>query len=990
MKNKNEEVGERRFYKMKRNRTKLFAGILTCVTATTMAFCSIISPINLNMQTNKAYAATSRQVEALDRGLVAIKTTKGCYLSWRYLGTDSSSIGFNIYRNGTKVNSSLITGSTNYLDASGTTSSSYVVEAVVNGQVTDKSKTVKPYGNNYFDIKLNVPKNGTTPSGQSYSYTPNDASVGDLDGDGEYEVILKWDPSNSQDNSKDGYTGNVYIDAYKLDGTFLWRIDLGVNIRAGAHYTQFLVYDFDGDGKSELMMKTADGTKDGTGSYIGDKSKDYRNSKGRILTGPEYLTLFEGKTGKALDTINYEPARGKVSDWGDSYGNRVDRFLATVAYLDGQHPSAVFCRGYYTRAVLVAYDIKNNKIVKRWTFDSKSNTKYNGQGNHNLAPADVDGDGYDEIVYGNATIDHNGKGLYTLGLGHGDALHVGDFLPNRKGLEVWGCFEESGGAALWDASNGKIIFRVKSSNDTGRCIAGNFIKGNSSAEFSSYADSKLYDGSGKQIGNWSDITKWGMNFTVYWDADLEQEALDRTMIDDYYNGRLLTASGVTSINTTKANPSLCADILGDWREEVIWPTTDGKALRVYMTTDVTSNRVFTLMHDTQYRAQVATQNVCYNQPAHLSFFLGSEVALPSQPSVYAVKSGATGNTSNTGNSGSTGNTGNTSNTGNSGSTGNTGTTSSYATIRDGWYYIKNPNANKYLQVTDNVGANGQNVEIGSASGNNGQKWYVTNNSDGTISLKNGLDFMLDVDKGKNEDGTNIQIWPANGKTTQKFMLVNTNQEGCYGIVTKVSDGTKSLDVYNFGTADGSNVCQWTYYENTCQKWVFGPASAPSSKTENSSDSGSTTTGNNSVVSTTASWNFSDTSFSGLGTMNADKTVNGLTLHATSEKTMAIKSNKLSYSGTTYSTCLALGGAGTTSYRSVQFDVNGACTITVLAKSSGSATRNLVLTDASGNVLGTMSCGSSVASNSFNYTGKAQTLYIHSANSGINLYSIQIR
>lgn len=753
-------------------------------------------------------AATARQVEALNRGLVAIKTSKGVHISWRYLGTDANNIEFNIYRNGSKINSSPITNSTNYLDSSGSSSSSYSVTAFVNGKVTDNSATVSVLNNNYMDVPISAPQGGRTPDGTSYSYSANDASVGDLDGDGEYELILKWEPSNAQDNSKDGYTGNVILDAYKLNGTRLWRIDLGVNIRAGAHYTQFMVYDFDGDGYAEMVCKTADGTKDGKGKAIGNQYADYRSSKGRILSGPEYLTLFDGKTGAALDTINYEPERGNVSSWGDSYGNRVDRFLAAVAYLNGETPSVVMCRGYYTRAVLVAYDIKNKRFSKRWSFDSNNsgNSAYAGQGNHNLAVADVDRDGYDEIVYGACTIDHNGKGLYSLGLGHGDALHVGDFLPNRTGLEVWGCFESSYGAALWDAGTGQIIRRINGSSDTGRAVAGNFIPGNNSAEFVSSANSNVYDGNGNAIASWSNITKWNPNFTVYWDGDLEQEVLDRTMVDKYQKGRLLTASGVNYNNSSKATPSLCADILGDWREEIIWPTTDNKALRIYMTTDITNYRIASLMHDTQYRCQIASQNVAYNQPAHTSFFLGSGYGLPNQPNVYATSQSNTPNTT--------------------ASPSNTNQPINSSPISDGWYYIKNPASQKYLQVTGNTSGNNQNVEIGTGTGVAGQKWKVTNKGNGTITLLNGLEYMLDITDGKNEDGTNVRVWVENGLDAQTFSLSAASTNGTYGILSKISNGKKGLDIYNFGTSDGSNVCQWTYYQNSCQLWKFESTTSP--------------------------------------------------------------------------------------------------------------------------------------------------------------------
>lgn len=588
----------------------------------------------------------TRQAEYLDRGLVAVNTEEGVFLSWRFLGTDDENTAFNVYRDGKVITDKPVTDKTNYVDKEYTQGSKYYVEAVItdkNGNITqseaDISKEVSPLEQNYFDIPLLQPESLTMPDKSTCTYTPNDASVGDLDGDGQYEIILKWDPSNAQDNSKDGYTGNVYIDAYKMDGTFLWRIDLGVNIRAGAHYTQFMVYDLDGDGRAEMVCKTADGTVDGKGNVIGDGTADYRSSAGRILEGPEYLTLFDGLTGEALDTIDYEPSRGNVRDWGDDYGNRVDRFLGAVAYLDGKTPSVIMCRGYYTRAVLVAYDVTDKKLVHRWTFDSneKGNEKYAGQGNHNLAVADVDWDGYDEIVYGQCVINEDGTGLVSTGMGHGDAIHVGDFLPEREGLEVWGCLEASGGAMLWDGATGECILRIIASGDTGRAVAGNFIPGNNGSEFVSSANDNVYDAHGNILTSWSSFTKWSQNYAVYWDGDLEQETLDRNMIDKYKAGRLFNAQGVSYNNGTKANTSLTADILGDWREEMIFPTTDGKALRVFTTTDETDYRIFTLMHDIQYRCQVAAQNVAYNQGAYTSFFLGTGYDLPSMPDIETVK-----------------------------------------------------------------------------------------------------------------------------------------------------------------------------------------------------------------------------------------------------------------------------------------------------------------------------------------------------------------
>ncbi len=580
----------------------------------------------------------TKQAEKLDRGLVAIKTDEGVFLSWRYLGTDEANVVFDIYKNGEKIQSGVNT-CTNYVDSEGTENDEYYITALIDSDVKDTSEAVKVQASNYIDIPLDIPSPLAMPDGTTCSYSANDASVGDVDGDGQYEIILKWDPSNAHDNSHDGYTGNVYIDAYEMDGTKLWRIDLGVNIRAGAHYTQFMVYDYDGDGRAEMVCKTADGTIDGKGNVIGDANADYRTDVGRILEGPEFLTLFDGLTGEAIDTVSYEPPRGDVSAWGDGYGNRCDRFLAATAYLDGEKPSVIMCRGYYTRAVLAAYDVVDKKLVHKWTFDSNSsgNSKYAGQGYHNLAVADVDWDGYDEIVYGQCVIESDGTGKYSTNFGHGDALHVGDFLPERDGLEVWGCLEGSHGALLYDGVDGEILMRITADDDTGRAICGNFIPGNNGAEFVSAADSFVYDANTNKIETWGNISGMGMNYAIYWDGDLEQEAMDKTTITKYKEGSIFNGSGVTSINGTKANASLCADILGDWREEVIWPTTDSKALRIYTTTDETEYRIHTLMHDMQYRCQIVSQNVAYNQGACLSYFLGTDYDLPKQPNIKVVE-----------------------------------------------------------------------------------------------------------------------------------------------------------------------------------------------------------------------------------------------------------------------------------------------------------------------------------------------------------------
>ncbi|MET3938644.1 rhamnogalacturonan endolyase [Paenibacillus sp. PvP094] len=583
-------------------------------------------------------AAGTRQMEFLDRGVVAVKTGTGVFVSWRLLGTEGSNVSFNVYRDGTKVNASPITNSTNLQDASGTSSSKYTVRAVVGGTEQSASAAASVWGNNYLSVPLSIPAGGTTPDGVAYTYSANDASAGDLDGDGEYELIVKWDPSNSKDNSQSGYTGEVFIDAYKLNGTRLWRISLGKNIRAGAHYTQFMVYDLDGDGKAEVAMKTADGSKDGTGTVIGDASKDYRNSSGYVLSGPEFLTIFNGQTGKALSTVNYEPARGNVSDWGDNYGNRVDRFLAAIAYLDGERPSLVMARGYYTRTVLVAYNWRNGQLTKQWTFDSNTsgNSGYAGQGNHNLSVADVDGDGKDEIIYGAMAVDDNGKGLYTTGLHHGDAMHLSDLDPDRAGLEVFQVHEtpSNAGVEFRDARTGQLIWGIPTTKDIGRGMAADIDPRYKGAEV--WADGGLYTAKGQKIGT---TLPSSTNFGIWWDGDLLRELLDSNRIDkwDYANSKtvnLLTASGVSSNNGTKSTPNLQADLFGDWREEVVWRTSDSSALRIYTTTAVTDKRIYTLMHDPVYRLGIAWQNVAYNQPPHTGFYLGEGMSTPPVPNIH--------------------------------------------------------------------------------------------------------------------------------------------------------------------------------------------------------------------------------------------------------------------------------------------------------------------------------------------------------------------
>ncbi|WP_240670958.1 rhamnogalacturonan lyase family protein [Lacibacter luteus] len=587
-------------------------------------------------------------MEKLNRGTVAVRVnSSSVFISWRLFGTETAATAFNIYRNGVKLNGTPITGATNYTDAV-TANETYVVKAVVNGVEESNSMQATVWAKQYMQIPIQQPAGGTTPDAVAYTYTANDASVGDVDGDGEYEIILKWDPTNSKDNSQSGYTGNVYLDAYKMNGTRLWRIDLGINIRAGAHYTQFLVYDFDSDGKAEVACKTADGTKDGVGTIIGNATADYRNSSGYVLSGAEYLTVFNGLTGAAMDTKAYTPARGTVSSWGDSYGNRVDRFIAAVAYLDGISPSMVFGRGYYTRLVRSAWDFKNGQLTQRWIFDSNTsgNGSYAGMGNHQMTVGDANGDGKDEVYNGSSAVNYDGTGFFANGLGHGDALHMTDMDPDRPGLEIWQCYEEESkyagkGLRMLDAKTGQSLWGINTTGDIGRALAADIdprYKG-----YECWGTGTLQDCKGNQIAT----SRPSIDHVVWWDGDLLREILDGDVLDKWnYNtnssNRLLTLyqAGLGyggSNNSTKKNPCLTADLLGDWREEIILRSTDQQFLNIYTTVNETTHRIYTLMHDPQYRLAIAWQNSAYNQPPHPGFYLGEEMSAPPTPNIQLVE-----------------------------------------------------------------------------------------------------------------------------------------------------------------------------------------------------------------------------------------------------------------------------------------------------------------------------------------------------------------
>ena len=651
------------------------------------------TPVMSNTTDGQWFVTPVEQMESLGRGVVALPAANGggIFVSWRVLGTDGADVTFDVLRDAQPVVRDLRVS--NYTDTAGTLQHHYAVVVKRGGTVLETTSAVSPWEKAWKQMKVDCPPNGKTPDGWEYRYTPNDCSVGDVDGDGEYELILKWDPSNSHDNAHSGFTGPVIIDCYKLFGERLWRIDLGDNIRAGAHYTQFMVYDFDGDGRAEMICKTAPGSRDGKGHFVSeaaddesirstDNSANYVSASGHtlghVLNGPEYLTVFSGQTGEALHTIYYQPNRAfgvggapESGNWGDPRhedrsGNRGERYLACVAWLEGVHghASAVMCRGYYTRSYLWAVDFVGGKLKSRWLHASispstvevtdaavttksysydkntsglhKTYTAY-GQGAHNLSVGDVDGDGCDEIMYGAAAIDNDGTLLYSTGLGHGDAVHLGDLDPDRTGLEFYMVQEQSPyGWHLRDARTGEILLRGTDTNDTGRGLAADVVAEHRGSEFWSSASPAMYNIKGEQIGQYSTV-----NFRIFWDGDLQDELFDgrvggrsrrgnpgilkwnaekRVFEDMLIDGKTLVECDHSRTNNfTKSTPCLQADILGDWREELIlWDGMDPSLLNIFTTYLPTSYRVPTLMHDHLYRMGICWQNTAYNQPPHVS------------------------------------------------------------------------------------------------------------------------------------------------------------------------------------------------------------------------------------------------------------------------------------------------------------------------------------------------------------------------------------
>ena len=590
-------------------------------------------------------------MENLDRGVVAVVVTGGVYVGWRmfgyeYTGTDADT-SYNLYKNGSKLIN--VSDSTNYLDTAGTSSAKYSVSAVIKGVEGPQSAAVAPWAQQYLSIPITPPPDG--PLGGKY--TASDGAPGDLDGDGQLDLILKWDPSNSQDSASSGKSDDCIIDGIKFDGTRLWRIDVGVNIRAGAHDTQLSAYDFDGDGKCELAIKTAPGTKDGKGSFLtkgpaagADNSQDLRGSHGMTLGGPEWMTVFSGATGEELDTIQYPVLYGS-GDWGDQNGNRSQRFNGGFAFakdvgaggagVANGLPSIITGRGYYARTTISALTYRNGVLAKNWVFDHPSCTDTSGKvigcGDHAEMAADVDGDGGQEIITGATTVGSDGKFMCNSGQGHGDAMDVGELIPG-KGISVFSIHESLGGMDAHDAATCTSYFKTAEAGVDSNRGRAEYVGAGNEDSASCYCGSCDEHLALCADGSTSLTVSPGSNFVIYWDADEWRETENANSIAKASGATLLTCAQCSGCNGTKNTPVLSGDLLGDWREEIIWRETANGALRLYTTTDVTKRRIYTLMHDPTYRSQVNFEQSAYNQPPHVGFRIAPNMEPPPVPSIF--------------------------------------------------------------------------------------------------------------------------------------------------------------------------------------------------------------------------------------------------------------------------------------------------------------------------------------------------------------------
>ena len=552
--------------------------------------------------------SAQRIEEKLDRGLVATATDGGkVYLSWRLLRDDPQSVGFDVYRRtGTgsaeKINASLLTATTDYVDASAPNGQavSWTVRAVVNGRVTGESAPASISGNR-------TPQSYRSIALKSDVRSVDRVGIGDLNGDGTYDFVVKH-PSGSIDPGRIRPSPDTYkIDAYNgKTGEFMWRIDLGWNINHGIWFSPMVVRDLDGDNKAEVCLRTA--------PYAATREQALDGGVGVILQGPEYLSVYDGETGKEIDKVDWIE-RGKVTDWADTTGNRSSRHMLGVAYLDGKTPSVLVVRGTYGLMKVDAWMLKNRKLEKVWRWtNERAPFKYQGQGQHSIKVGDIDGDGCDEILNGSIAIDNDGRTLWCTGLGHGDRFYLSDIDPDRPGLEIWYTIEDphpQNGVSLWEAMTGNLIFGLREPNKDNQ-IAGGLVGDIDPAYpgMECWGDKYFFTAGGKTI----DGPVPPQNEIVWWDADDLRELHSRGVISKW------NRTGGTELARTEGSVQHVADITGDWREEIV--TFTNGALRIYSTNVPAATRRVCLMQDPLYRNDVTHRSMGYTHVPMTSYYIG--------------------------------------------------------------------------------------------------------------------------------------------------------------------------------------------------------------------------------------------------------------------------------------------------------------------------------------------------------------------------------
>jgi len=567
--------------------------------------------------------AEQRIEEKINRGMLAVWNDTGeVYIGWRLLKTDPEGMAFNVYRSveggeAIKLNSEPLITTTNFIDrlpVPGRESAYWIRPVVADNELEPSERALLKTNDQHQSYYSSIRFQG--------DYMPQRIGIADLNGDGAYDFVIKQPAEGIDPAGRPNTTGLTYkLEAYLSDGTFLWRKDLGPGIEPGIWYSPFVVYDFDGDNKAEVAVKTG--------------PKDAREPDGRVRSGPEWVSILDGMTGKELTREDWPPRDPRYGDY-----NRNNRNQMGMAYLDGKTPCLLVARGTYKLMVVDAYQYHDGELEKLWHWEGDEEQPIiRHQGAHGMHTADVDEDGRDEVVLGSVVLDDNGTALWSTGFGHPDKCFVTDVDPTRPGLEIFYVIEDwhdnGNGVCLVDAKTGETIWNIgHKTYHVGdgmvadldpslpglECFATEDPKGGS-------WDRYLLSAQGKRFGSKEDIPdcrNW-----IFWDADLLRETFEgggrfRWRITRDVPLTIIKYKGPTLTSGIAGRILIMADILGDWREELI--TVLPGELRIYTTTILATDRRVCLMQDPIYRAEVVHRAMGYEQSPVPGYYLGVDPA----------------------------------------------------------------------------------------------------------------------------------------------------------------------------------------------------------------------------------------------------------------------------------------------------------------------------------------------------------------------------